>query len=77
MAELEAQQWYRHIVYAPADWAGNEGQVLPDLQQALASGNQDNILYAEKQLVASLEVAKLILKGDYEDLPEDDLSEST
>ncbi|CAO3645474.1 unnamed protein product [Cunninghamella echinulata] len=68
LAELEDQQWYRHIVYTPADWADSEGQILPSLHQALESKNKDNILYAEEKLVASLEIAQLILKGDYEDV---------
>ncbi|KAI9303011.1 hypothetical protein BJ944DRAFT_166177, partial [Cunninghamella echinulata] len=68
LAELEDQQWYRHIVYTPAEWADSEGQILPGLQQALESKNKDNILYAEEKLVASLEIAQLILKGDYEDV---------
>ncbi|KAI8336279.1 hypothetical protein BC941DRAFT_461727 [Chlamydoabsidia padenii] len=63
---LQGRPWYRHMVYAPGEWAGYQSEPLPGLSTAFESNQEHDIQLAEGQLATALEIARQLLKGHYE-----------
>ncbi|CAO3597487.1 unnamed protein product [Absidia cylindrospora] len=63
---LAGRPWYRHMIYAPGEWTGYQSQPLPGLLAAFETNQQQDIEQAEEQLATTLEIARQLLKGHYE-----------